>query len=152
MRCPMIVTVLLLGAAFISDTGCARCGAKVGEKAAEKMIEATSGGKARVDVGTVDISSLPANLRYPNATVKGKWEVTTEQGKGVNYTLETSDPKSRVVEFYKSALSGWKQSMMSETSDATTLAFVSSDEKEAVFIILSTEEGKTVINLSHTKK
>ncbi|MEN9980117.1 MAG: hypothetical protein ABIK38_07260 [candidate division WOR-3 bacterium] len=152
MRCLLIVTVVLTVVAVISDTGCARCGAKAGEKAAEKMIEAASGGRAKVDVGTVDISSLPANLRYPNAVAKGKWEVATEQGKGVNYALETSDHKSRVVEFYKNALSGWKQSMMSETPDATTLAFLSNDEKEAVFILVNTEEGKTVINISHTKK
>ncbi|MEO0009087.1 MAG: hypothetical protein ABIK51_01025 [candidate division WOR-3 bacterium] len=56
-----------------------------------------------------------------------------------------------MVEFYKGALTGWKQSM-SETPDATTLAFISSDEKEAVFIMLSSEAGKTAINLSHIKK
>lgn len=152
MRCLMVLIVLLAGAALIFDTGCTRCGAKAGEKAAEKMIEAASGGRAKVDVGTVDISSLPANLRYPNAVVKGKWEVTTEEGKGINYMLESSDPKSKIVEFYKSALAGWKQSMVSETPDAITLAFISSDEKEAVFIILSSDAGKTAINLSHTKK
>lgn len=148
---PVFVTLLVvMGVSF--NAGCAKCGEKAGEKAAERMIEAASGGRAKVDVGSVDISSLPSNLRYPNAVAKAKWEITSDQGKGINYTLETSDPKAKVIEFYKGALAGWKQSMMSETPDATTLAFVSGDEKEMVFILVASEQGKTTINLSHTKK
>lgn len=152
MRLFIFFATLLIVAAVSFNTGCGRCGEKVGEKTAEKMIEAASGGKAKVDVGSVDISSLPPNLRYPNAVAKAKWEVSTDEGKGMNYTLETPDPKTKVVEFYKGALSSWKQSMISETQDATTLAFVSGDEKEMVVVLVGTEQGKTIINLSHTKK
>jgi hypothetical protein len=152
MRYLTVFVVLVLGAAVVLDAGCAKCGEKAGEKAAERMIEAASGGKAKVDVGSVDISSLPANLRYPNAVAKAKWEVSTDEGKGINYTLETADPKAKVIEFYKGALAGWKQSMMSESPEATSLVFVSNDEKETVFILIGSDQGKTTINLTHTKK
>jgi hypothetical protein len=41
---------------------------------------------------------------------------------------------------------------MSETPEATTLAFVSNDEKEMVFIMVGSADGKTTINLTHSKK
>ncbi|MGB9742110.1 MAG: hypothetical protein ACPL0F_02985 [bacterium] len=152
MRYLLVLIALVLGTAVSLNSGCGKAREKAGEKAAERMIEAATGGKAKVDVGTVDISSLPANLRYPNAVAKAKWEVSTEEGKGINYTLETADPRSKVVEFYKGALAGWKQSMTSETPDATTLAFVSNNEKEMVFVMVSSDQKKTTINLTHTKK
>jgi len=152
MRYVVVLMVLVLSTVVSIHLSCGRCGQKIGEKTAEKMIEASSGGKAKVDVGSVDISSLPVNLRYPNAVAKAKWEVSTDEGKGVNYTFETVDPKAKVIDFYKGALAGWKQSTMSETPEATTLAFVSNDEKEMVFIMVGSADGKTTINLTHSKK
>ncbi len=152
MRYLSLLVVLFIGVLIVFNGSCAKCGERVGEKATERMIEATSGGRAKVDVGSVDISSLPANFRYPNAVAKAKWEVTTEEGKGINYSLETTDPKEKVVEFYKTAFAGWHKSMISETPDGTTLAFSGGDNREAVVILVSGDKTKTTIALMHTKK
>jgi hypothetical protein len=134
------------------DAGCMKCGEKAGEKIAEKAVQAASRGKAKVDVGSVDISGLPANLRYPGAVAKAKWEISTDEGTGTNYTFETPDPKAKVVEFYKNALSSWKKSMSSETPEVTTMAFTGPDEKEMVIVAIRTEQGKSTINLTYTRK
>lgn len=152
MRYISLIAVVTLIVLIGLDAGCMKCGEKAGERLAERALEAASGGKAKVDVGSVDISSLPAHLRYPNAVAKAKWEISSDEGKGTNYTFESSDPKAKVVEFYNTALGNWKKSMTSETPEATTMAYVSPGEDEMVFIVIGTEQDKTTFNLTHTKK
>lgn len=152
MRYVSLLAAVVFAAIVGLNSGCMKCGEKAGEKIAERAVQAASGGKAKVDVGSVDISSLPANLRYPNAVAKAKWEIATDEGTGTNYSFETPDPKAQVIEFYKNALSSWKKSMTSETPEATTMAFASPDEKEMVIVVVGTGDGKTTLNLTHTKK
>lgn len=152
MRYVSLLAVVLLVMSVIFATGCMKCGEKAGKKVAERMVEQATGGKAKVEVGTVDISALPAYLRYPNAMAKGKFEITSEEGSGIHWTFETSDPAGNVVEFYKNALSGWKRSVTAETPEATTMFFGSPDEKEAMVVVVGSEGGKTTLNLSHTRK
>ncbi len=152
MRYFSLVAVLFVSAVFVINSNCGRCGKRVEEKRIEQMIEAASGGEAKVDVENIDISSLPVNLRYPNAVAQAKWEITTEEGKGINYTFETADPKAKVVEFYKSALPGWQNTMVSETPDGTGMVFSSKDKQETVVVLVSSQETKTIITLMHTKK
>ena len=77
------------------------CGAKpsqkIAETAAAKAAEIASGGKAKVDIGSnVDLSGLPANLRYPGAKGLASWTANQDSTKGTYYTLESSDPAAGV--------------------------------------------------------
>ncbi len=138
----------------ISVSGCGRCGEKAGEKTVARALEKATGGKAKVDIGTVDLSSLPEFLRYPNAVALGKWEISNEKGTGTNWSFETPEPVSNVVTFYKNALSHWKRAITSETPELTTMVFGSPDEKEMVIIAVgkAKEGGRTTLNISHFKK
>ncbi len=152
MRYVSLLAVIVFAASVGLNSGCMKCGEKAGEKIAEKAVQAASGGKAKVDVGSVDISGLPANLRYPGAVAKAKWEISTDEGTGTNYSFETTDPKAQVIDFYKNALSSWKKSMTSETPEVTTMAFTGPDEKEMVIVTIGTEQGKSTINLNYIRK
>jgi hypothetical protein len=142
---------------MVFSAGCMKCGERAMQQAAERGIESAiekaSGGKADVDVGTnVDISTLPEPFRYAGAVAKGKWTMTNEQGSGTVYALETADPAKSVVEFYKKALTGWKSVSTMETDKATMLVAASPDEKQSITVTISTEEGKTGINIIYATK
>lgn len=150
MRCLTSLTVMLLALTISINAGCIKCGEKTSRKIAEKMVEQATGGK--IDVGTVDVSDLPANLRYPGATARAKWAATGKDGTGTVWVFEINDPKPQVVDYYKKALASWKTSFTSETPEATTLMFVSPDEKEFIALTIGSENGKTTLNITHTKK
>ena len=81
----VIALCLALGFVVVTGFGCMKCGQNVSQKIAEKAIEGAvnkaSGGKANIDVGSnVDLSALPATLRYPNATAKARWAEPTARG------------------------------------------------------------------------
>ncbi len=133
------------------NSSCMKCGEKASEKIAEGIAEKATGGKAKVDVGSVDISALPANLRYPNAVAKMKWEITGDKGSGTAWTFETKDPRGNVVQFYKNALANWKQSAIAETPKSTSMVIVAPDEKETVMIMVSDEGDKTVFHITHSQ-
>lgn len=153
MRYINLLAVVISVVLVIFEPGCMKCSEKAGEKIVEQSIKQATGGKAKVDVGSVDISALPENLRYPNAVAKGKFEIASEDGRGINWNFETTDPAGQVVEFYKNALSSWKRSATSETPEVTTMIFGSPDEKEMVIVAVGKEEGgKTTLNLTHIEK
>ncbi|MEO0080370.1 MAG: hypothetical protein ABIK44_06830 [candidate division WOR-3 bacterium] len=146
-----VVSLFLLSAVF----GCARCGQQLGERAAEKALEAASRGKAKVDLGaagTVDISELPKFLQYPGATPKAKWSLTTPDGTGKMFVLETADPKEKVINHYKAALAGWKSNATFESEEGTVMVFGSPDEKQAVTVTIGKEENRTTISILLVKK
>jgi len=152
MRIALVTGVLVFALILVANTGCMKCGEKASEKVAEKMVEQTSGGKVKADFGTVDISDLPQNLRYPNAVAKAKWQVNSEDGSGTVWAFETKDARSQVVQFYKRALSGWKSSLTSETQDMTMLMYASQDENEFVIINVSSQDSGTQLQITYTKK
>ncbi|OYD14805.1 hypothetical protein CH330_06530 [candidate division WOR-3 bacterium JGI_Cruoil_03_51_56] len=140
------------------DTGCMKCGSKTAEKmtekAMEKAIEKSSGGKAKVDIGkNVDLSDLPAFLRYPGAKGIGRWSMSGEEGKGTVYTLQTGDPGGKVVDWYKASLTGagWKQGSQIETEKGTTLIYGTSDKKQMATVTVGTEDKKTTVAVMYTQ-
>lgn len=149
-----LLTATIIVMTIWSNTGCMKCGEKSSERIAEKMIEQASGGKAKMDVGTVDISGLPLNLRYPNAVAKIKWEVTDPDKKetGTVWSFETKDPATQVAQFYKNALASWKQSMIAENQESTTMVFISPNEQEMVSITITADEEKTTLTITYTTK
>ncbi len=143
----LAVVFIFLALVLGLNSGCMKCGEKASEKIAEGIAEKATGGKAKVDVGTVDISGLPANLRYPNAVAKMRWEVSGDKETGTAWSFETKDPRANVVQFYKNAMTSWKQSATAEMPNSTSMAFVSPDEKETVTIMVTSEEEKTVFTI-----
>jgi hypothetical protein len=154
-----IALCLALGFVVVVGFGCMKCGQNVSQKIAEKAIEGavnkTTGGKANIDVGSsVDLSGLPANLRYPNATAKARWSMSKEGTTGTVYTFETKDPAASVVDFYKKALAGWKNSSTMESGDATIMSYGTEDEKEFVTLTVAREKDSntTSLTLLYSKK
>ncbi|HTW91728.1 MAG TPA: hypothetical protein VMH22_08470 [bacterium] len=156
-RTSMTALCLVLGFLVVTGIGCMKCGENVSRKVTEKALEAavnkTTGGKATIDVGSdVDISGLPAALRYPGAKPTARYSMTSEHGTGTVYTLETTDPSATVVTFYKAAFAGWKQSMISEGEQGTTLVYGNDATKEWTSMTVSKGDGgKTTIVLTYTK-
>lgn len=155
----LMALCLALAMVVVADVNCTRCGQGISEKLAEKAMEGAvnkaTGGKANIDLGgNVDLSGLPALLRYPGATAKSRWSVSGEQGSGTVYAFETVDPPATVVNFYKQALSGWKSSSVAETGETTILVYTSDNEKEFVTVNVTkdSDSNRTLLTLLYTKQ
>ena len=154
-----IALCLALSFVLVVGFGCMKCGQNVSQKIAEKAIEGavnkTTGGRANIDVGSnVDLSGLPESLRYPGAAAKARWSMSKEGTTGTVYTFETKDPAASVVDFYKKALAGWKNSSTMESGDATIMSYGTENEKEFVTLTLSREKDSntTSLTLLYSKK
>lgn len=155
----LLVLCLALGIVMATGFGCMKCGEnvskRIAEKAVEGAVEKATGGKANIDVGSnVDLSGLPASLRYPGAAAKARWTMSSKEGTGTVYTFETKDPAAAIVDFYKKALAGWKNSATMENEDATILSYGSEDEKEFTTITVSRDKDTNLTSLTilYTKK
>ena len=152
----MFVFSAVFALALISLPACGKNPAeKAGEKIAGKALEAATGGKAKVDVGSsVDLSGLPAHLRYSNAKAIASWTINEKESKGTYYGLETADPVPTVKAFYKQNQAGWKESMTMDNADASMLTYISPDEKQSAIITITAdkEKNKTVIAIVYTQK
>ena len=155
----VIALGLALGFVVVTGFGCMKCGGNVSQKIAEKAIEGavnkTTGGRAKIEVGSsVDLSNLPVSLRYPGATAKNSWSMSGKEGTGTVYAFETQDPVASVVDFYKKALTGWKNSSTMQNGDATIMSFGTENEKEFVTLNVSREKdsNKTSLTLLYSKK
>jgi hypothetical protein len=147
--------MLAVGCALLGILGCGNPAQKTAEKLAEKSIEKSTGGKAKVDLGTnVDISDLPEMLRYPGAKAAARWSVSQQEGKGMSYVLMTGDPADKVVQHYKQTLAGWKEGMTMQGEKGTVMAFSRNDEKQSVLVTvgLDTEKAQTSIGLIVVEK
>ena len=157
LRVSMTAVCVLLLFTAVSNIGCMKCGDKIAQEAAEKAVEGAlgkaSGGKADIDVGSnVDISGLPVEFRYPNATAKGRWTMSNEEGSGAVYSFESADAAKTVVEFYKKALTGWKNLSTMESDEAVVMVGASEDEKKTVTVTVGTEDNKTTISIIYATK
>jgi hypothetical protein len=152
MKTTTILVALLLAVVAFSNTGCKGCAEKVAEQAVEKAVEGASGGKAKVDMGSVDISGLPEFLRYPGAKATASWSMTTDEGTGTSYVFETADARPAVTEFYKKALEAWKSKSMMESEDAVVMMYGSADEKEFATVTIGTSDDKTALTILYLKK
>ncbi|UCG42820.1 MAG: hypothetical protein JSU73_13330, partial [candidate division WOR-3 bacterium] len=156
MRSPSIVAlVLILGLMAAANFGCMKCGEGMAEKAVERGLEAAiekgSGGKADVDVGeSVDLSELPDIMKYPGAKAVGKWSMSTEDGTGTNFMLETGDARQKVKDWYLSSMTGagYKKAMEMDTRDGLVMIFSKEgDDKTAATVTIATEDGKTTVGV-----
>ncbi len=155
----VIALCLVLGLVAVTSFGCMKCGQNVSQKIAEKAIEGAvdkaTGGRASIQVGKdVDISDMPALLRYPGATATGRYSLTGKEGTGTVYTFETEDPAASVADFYKKALAGWKKSSTMESEGAMVMSYGTENEKEFVTLTISREKdlNATSLTLLYRKK
>jgi hypothetical protein len=153
----MMALVLVLGLMVAVNVGCMKCGEKAAETMVEeglkKAIEKGSGGKVDVDVGKdVDLSGLPGILKYPGARGVGKWSMSTKDGAGTNFMLETNDTQQQVKDWYLSSMTGagYRKAMEMETGDGLVMMFnKEGDDKTVVTVTVAAEDGKTTISVLH---
>ncbi len=141
----------------------------MGKSAAEKAMEAATGGKVSVDAGSGDVTvktdegtwstsdKLPADFPndvplYPGATVQGSVASAQQQGGGYYAGLETTDSINKVVSWYKAevAASGWTVSTNLEVDGGLMLGGTK-DTRELV-VTISKQDNKVAIGLVVTQK
>lgn len=137
-------TALIVLFVCILLIGCGRKETRVSVIAGGAQVKVqTREGTATITAGAGDISALPEPLRYPGAVLTGTSEVQTPQGAGKTYVLETADPKSTVVQFYKNAMPDWSNRMTTETSEGVVITAASSEGRQGMSVAVTTKGGKT---------
>ena len=147
--------------AVILGTGCSGGSSEKDAKAdaERRMGEALSqgsAGKTKVDLGSkgsVDLSGLPEELRYPGARAVAHTSNAGPAG-GEMYVMQTDDPPSAVADYYKKQLASWKQVHAFETPKMTTLVYQTDEGARQVSVITGPDRktGKTNLSVTFTKK
>jgi hypothetical protein len=161
-------SVLFLAISLIVAAGCK----SPAEREAEKSVEATTGGQAKIDekTGSVEVkttdkegretnvqfgpnSKLPEDFPksvpiYPGAKLMST--VSLADGKnGHLVTLSTKDEPKTVVEYYKKNLVGFKSDSELSAGDVTMLMM--SNAELSVSISITQSEGDTLVQLTVSK-
>lgn len=131
-RSKLVPFVVGIGALSFFGLGCnpvATLEKKAGEKVAEGIVGAASGGKVKIDDNTVvfkdnktgDIASYGENVKLPDefpkdvpfpSGVKFIGVNTSKEQKTSSATFDSTEDISKIVDFYKNAMEkdGWKES------------------------------------------
>jgi hypothetical protein len=160
--------VILAGVLLLVPT-CKQIAEKASEKVAEKMIEQSSGGKAKVDLNSKDGSmkvtsndgktqtqwgqgaSMPEGWpswlgQYPGSTVQmANRQVLTDKV-SLTATLQTKDAPELIVKFYedKATAQGMKSNMkMSMPQNGSMQSFTKDDQILTVTCVTNTD-GNTI--------
>lgn len=160
---PAVITLALV------LSGCGKSvSEKVGEKAAEKLLEAQSGGKADVDLsgGNIKVETdegkmesgedvkLPADFPSDVYVIDGKIKSTiADQGsEGYTISIETDKSIGDVSAVYqeKFKADGWKITGTMNFGDSATVAAEKDDRTASV--ILGQTDGKTNVIITVGKK
>ena len=137
--------------------GCARCGESIAEKAVTKAMEQVTAAD-EVSIGgrgkPVDVSELPAFLKYPGATAIHKVRVSEDGAQGGHYSFETGAGVSEVSSWFETSLGsqGWKEPVKVESGELTQLHYRSPNEQENVAITVHYQDGKTVITVHYWRQ
>lgn len=161
-------SVILVIFAIVAGAGCKSSA----EKQAEKTAEEVTGGQAKIDekTGSVEVKTrdkegketnvqfgpnskipddFPKNVPiYPGSKVMST--VSLAEGKnGHLVTLSTTDEPSKVVEYYKKNLVGFKSDSELGAGEGTMLMM--SNAELAVSISVTRSEGDTLVQLTVSK-
>lgn len=171
--------LVLLAAVLLLAPTCKKLAEQASEKIAEKAIEQSSGGKAKVDLDSKDGSmkvtsndgktetqwgkgaSLPEGWptwlgQYPGSTVQmGNRQADTDK-LSLSATLMSTDAPDKIVKFYedKATAQGMKSTMkMSMPDNGSMQSFTKGDDILTVTCVIS-KDGNTIslIYESKTKK
>jgi hypothetical protein len=111
-----------------------------------------------MNVGAGAPQNLPSWLPvYPGGTVQGTFDTTNAEGRSAAFTVTTTDPVSKVMDFYKAQLesAGFKvdqSTFSSNGQDGGTVSGKSSDEKRQASVLLGTADGKTSATVTFQEK
>jgi hypothetical protein len=147
---------LVLAAAVVLTAGCSG-GAKTAEKSAEAMMEKAlnqaGDGSTKLELGaagTVDLSGLPENLRYPGAKPLSHVSSSSGDAKSDTYILQTGASVAEVAAHFKQSLPDWKQIHTTETGDMVSMAFESPDGAQMVSIMIGGDREKNLTTMNVT--
>ena len=114
------------------------------------------------EVATFNGGGTPQNLPswlpvYPGGTVQGTFDTTNAEGRSAAYTVITTDPVSKVMDFYETQFKGAnlkvdKSTFSSNGQDGGTVSGKSDDEKRQASILLGTVDGKTSATVTFQEK
>lgn len=171
----LIVSALAL---FAGLAGCGKVSDKLSEKASEKItekaIEASSGGKADVDIkdGEVSIETEDGSLKIGTGDLPDNWpkdvplpddikiagsygSSDTSSGEIVTVSAQTDLSADEVISFYNDKLGDWSESSnFSTSSDGGKLSSISLEKDNRTISISATEDSdnETLLTISHITK
>jgi hypothetical protein len=85
---------------------------------------------------------------YPSGAPQGMFQVNSPQERGAMFTVQTSDPADKVLEFYKGKLEETGLSVQSSSYETNgklaggTVTGTSSDGKRTVNVVVTSQEGQ----------
>ena len=164
MRTILILALIVLAAMLF---GCQ----KAAEKAAEKMVEAQSGGRISADISGGDVTvtdketgakmtmgehaampeGWPADMpQYPGSTVLQSMTQDSPQGKHLHVMLHTQDSPKTVLDYYKekAVAAGYKVVVESSLEEGGMVVFESASS--SVHVNAMTSEGGSDIVMDAT--
>ena len=150
------VLCLVLAAAVVFTADCTRRpepAKKVAEAMMEKALNQGGDSKTKVDLGgsgSVDLSGLPENLRFPGAKALSHVSGMGGESKTETYIMQTDAPIAEVAAHFKSSLAGWKQVHLMEADQMTSMSFESADGSQNVSIMIgrNQQDAKTTMNIT----
>jgi hypothetical protein len=110
------------------------------------------------NAGAATPQNLPSWLPvYPGGAVQGTFDTTGPEGRSAAFTVTTTDPVSKVMDFYEAQLKGAglkvdKSTFSSNGQNGGTLAAKSDDEKRQAGLLLGTADGKTSATVTFQEK
>jgi hypothetical protein len=116
------------------------------------------GETSTVHIGGGAPQNLPSWLPvYPSGTVQGMSDATDAEGRSAAFTVTTTDPVSKVMDFYEAQLKSAglkvdKSTFSSNGQDGGTVSGKSDDEKRQVTVLLGTADGKTSATVTFREK
>jgi hypothetical protein len=168
--------LVLLAFVLLLAPGCKKITEKASEKVAEKMIEQSSGGKAKVDLdskdGSMKVSSddgktqtqmgkgatLPESwpewlAQYPGSTVQMSNQQASAEKLSLTATLLTKDAPEKVVKFYEdlAAAQGLKTQMKMSMPQNGSLESFSKDDQILSVTVVTGSEGNTISLMYESK-
>ncbi len=106
--------------------------------------------------------SAPQNLPswlpvYPGGAVQGTFDTTSPEGRSAAFTVTTTDPVSKVLDFYEAQLKSAglkvdKSTFSSNGQDGGTVSGKSDDEKRQASVLIGTADGKTSATVTFQEK
>ena len=108
--------------------------------------------------GTSAPQNLPSWLPvYPGGAVQGTFDTTSPEGRSAAFTVTTTDPVSKVLDFYEAQLKSAglkvdKSTFSSNGQDGGTVSGKSDDEKRQASVLIGTADGKTSATITFQEK
>jgi hypothetical protein len=143
-----------------TDKGTATFGGATGGTDGGGTLKVTDdkGQVSTFNAGAGTPQNLPSWLPvYPGGAVQGTFDTTGPEGRSAAFTVTTTDPVSKVMEFYKAQLEGAglkvdQSTFSSNGQNGGTLSAKSDDEKRQAGLLFGTADGKTSATVTFQEK